>query len=134
SDDADTLGLEFNSSWNWDKYDWANIACIELADYPVGIPGQPVGNAEPGLAADTGINDLLTAFLISKQSEHHSRHHFAYGFSIQLPTGSDSTLTSGKYSLGPEVEYEYSGDHLYPLSLHYSSGQWTVTPTVQTST
>jgi len=113
SDDADALGLEFNTSWSWGSYDWTNIAYIELADYPVGIPGQPVGNPEPGTAAATGINDLLTAFLISKRQDHRGPHHFAWGFSAQFPTGDDDTLTSGKYSLGPAIEYAYSGDRLF---------------------
>jgi hypothetical protein len=113
SDDADVLGLEFNTSWNWGNYDWTNIAYIELADYPVGVPGQPVGNPEPGTVAATGINDLLTAFLISRRQKHHGPHHFAWGFSAQFPTGDDDTLTSGKYSLGPAIEYAYSGDRLF---------------------
>ena len=41
SDDADVLGLEFNSSWSWGSYDWTNISYIELADYPVGVPATP---------------------------------------------------------------------------------------------
>lgn len=113
SDDADVLGLEFNTSWSWGNYDWTNISYIELADYPVGVPGQPPGNPEPGTAADTGINDFLTAFLFSRRKEHHGPHHFAWGFSAQLPTGDDETLSSGKYSVGPAIEYAYSGERLF---------------------
>jgi hypothetical protein len=117
-DDADTLGLEFNSTWGWGNYDVLNISYIEVADYPVQIPGLPPGNPVPdpeGTAfADTGINDLLTAFLFSKKGGHHGPHHFGYGFSAQLPTGSGKTLSSGKYSLGPAIEYEYdAGGRFY---------------------
>jgi hypothetical protein len=113
NDDADTLGLEFVSAWGWGNFNVTNIAYIEVADYPVAVPGQPIGNPEPAEIADTGINDLLTAFLFSKKGEHHGRHHFGYGFSAQLPTGAGDTLSSGKYSVGPAVEYEYIGDRLF---------------------
>ena len=107
NDDADALGLEFVSSWGWGSYDVSNIAYIELADYPVGVPGLPPGNPEPGTVADTGINDLLSAFLFSKKGAHRGPHHFGFGFATQLPTGSGETLSSGKYSIGPAIDYEY---------------------------
>jgi hypothetical protein len=113
SNDADTLGLEFVSAWGWGNYNVTNIAYFEVADYEVGIPGLPPGNPEPGTASDTGINDLLTAFLFSKKGGHHGPHHFGWGFSAQFPTGSGETLSSGKWSLGPAVEYEYIGGRLF---------------------
>lgn len=113
SDDADTLGLELVSSWGWGNYGVTNIAYIEVADYETGVPGLPPGNPEPGTAADTGIGDLLTAFLFSKKGEHHGPHHFGWGLAAQFPTGSGETLSSGKWSLGPSVEYEYIGDRLF---------------------
>lgn len=112
-DDSDTLGLEFVSAWGWGNYNVTNISYFEVADYPVGVPGLPPGNPEPGVAADTGINDLLSAFLFSKKGGHDGPHHFGWGVSAQLPTGSGETLSSGKYSLGPAVEYEYIGDRLF---------------------
>ena len=116
-DDANTLGLEFNSSWGWGNYNVLNISYIEIADYPVAVPGLPPGNPNPDPdgteVGDTGINDLLTAFLFSKKGAHHGPHHFGFGFSAQLPTGSSETLSSGKYSIGPAVEYEYHKDRFY---------------------
>jgi hypothetical protein len=112
-DDADTLGLEFNTSWGWGDFDVVNIAYLEVADYPVAIPGQPIGNPEPDVGAATGINDLLTAFLFSGPNSHHGRHHVGWGFAGQLPTGDSDTLTSGKYSFGPAFEYAYEGDRLF---------------------
>jgi hypothetical protein len=113
SNDADTLGLEFVSAWGWGNYGVTNISYIEVADYEVGIPGLPPGNPEPTPVGDTGINDLLTAFLFSKKGGHHGPHHFGWGFSGQFPTGASDTLSSGKWSLGPAVEYEYIGDRLF---------------------
>jgi hypothetical protein len=112
-DDNTTLGLEFVSDWTWGDYAWTNIAYIEVADYETPVPGMPIGNPDAGSVPDTGINDLLTAFLISKRGEHHGRHHFSYGFAAQLPTGSGDTLSSGKYAIGPAIDYEYSGERLY---------------------
>jgi len=116
-DDANTLGLEFNSTWGWGNYNVLNISYIEVADYPVPVPGMPPGNSNPdpdGLVlGDTGINDLLTAFLFSKKGAHHGPHHFGFGFSAQFPTGASETLSSGKYSLGPAVEYEYHKGRFY---------------------
>jgi hypothetical protein len=112
-DDAETLGLEFVSAWDWGNYSATNISYIEVADYHTGIPGLPQGNPEPATVGDTGINDLLTAFLFSKKGGHHGPHHFGWGFSAQLPTGASDTLSSGKWSLGPAVEYEYIGDRLF---------------------
>ena len=112
-DDADTLGLEFVSAWGWGNYDVTNISYFELADYPVAVPGMPPGNPEPGVGADTGINDLLSAFLFAKKGGHDSPHHFGYGFAVQLPTGSGDTLSSGKYSLGPAIDYEYENGRFF---------------------
>ena len=113
NDDADTLGLEFDSTWGWGNYDVTNISYFEVDDYPVGVPGYPPGNSEPGPESATGINDVLSAFLFSKKSDHHGPHHFAFGFATQLPTGSGETLSSGKYSLGPAIEYEYHNDRFF---------------------
>lgn len=113
SNDADTLGLEFLSTWGWGNYDVTNIAYIEVADYETGIPGLPPGNPEPTPVGDTGINDLLTAFLFSKKGGHHGPHHFSWGFAAQLPTGSGDALSSGKWSVGPAIDYEYQDGRFY---------------------
>ena len=112
NDDADTLGQEFVFGWGMGNYDVTNISYIEFADYPVGVPGYPPGNPSPGTVADTGINDLLSAFLFAKKG-HHGPHHFGFGFATQLPTGSGDTLSSGKYSLGPAIDYEYTNDRFF---------------------
>ena len=111
--DPTTLGLEFNSAFGLGRFDVANISYFELADYPVAVPGMPVGNVTPGPGAATGVNDLLTAFLFSKKRKHHGPHHFALGVAAQFPTASDSTLGSGKWSIGPAVEYEYERGRLF---------------------
>jgi hypothetical protein len=111
-DDATTLGIEVESYLNVGATQIKNIAYLEVAEHPRGIPGQPQGNPSPGVEPATGISDLLTAFLFSKRG-HHGKHHFAPGFAAQFPTGSDKTLGSGKWSLGPSVDYEYESGPLF---------------------
>jgi hypothetical protein len=106
TDDATTLGLEFESYIGAGKYEIKNISYFEVAEYPRAIPGQPPGNESPGTVADDGINDLLTAFWISKKG-HHGKHHFSPGLAAQFPTASSDVLGSGKWSLGPSFDYEY---------------------------
>lgn len=113
SRDAQTLGFEVNSAWGLGSFDVANISYLEVADYPRAVPGKPPGNPEPGMESATGISDLLSAFLFSQKREHHGPHHFAYGLATQFPTASHDTLGSGKYALGPAIEYEYHQGRFY---------------------
>ena len=108
TDDNTVLGLEFESTFGLGGYKVKNISYFELAEYARGVPGQPPGNPEPGVEPANGITDLLTAFWFSKKGAHHGKHHFSLGFAAQFPTASDKTLGSGKYSLGPSFDYEFS--------------------------
>jgi len=112
-DDADILGLELESYSSLGSYEIKNISYFEVASYPRAIPGQPVGNPQPGTEAADGINDLLTAFWFSRKGPHHGKHHFAPGVAAQFPTASDDTLGSGKWSLGPSFDYEYENGRLF---------------------
>ncbi len=112
-DDADTLGLEFESYLSLGNLEIKNISYFEVNAYPRAIPGQPPGNPTPGMEAANGINDLLTAFWFSKKSPHHGKHHFAPGVAAQLPTASDDTLGSGKWSIGPSFDYEYESGRVF---------------------
>ena len=76
-------------------------------DYPRAVPGRPIGNVRPEPGAATGITDLLSAFLASPKRRHHGPHHWAVGAAFQFPTASDSTIGSGKWAVGPAIEYEY---------------------------
>ena len=107
SDDSDILGIETNSAWGWGKLDFSNISYIEVVDYPRAVPGMPAGNAIPEIDSATGVTDLLSAFLVSPKRKHHGPHHWAAGLAVQLPTASDPTIGTEKWSLGPAVEYEY---------------------------
>ena len=107
SKDADVLGVELNSAWSWGRVSFSNITYFEFADYARPIPGMPVGNESPGQGAATGISDILTAVLASPKRAHHGPHHWAAGIAAQFPSASDDTLGSGKWALGPAVEYEY---------------------------
>jgi len=108
ADDAGTLGLELDSYFTFGQVRIKNIAYIEVADHPRDIPGQPPGNPFPETEQATGLSDLLTTFLFSKKGEHHEGHHFAPGVAFQFPTATSPTLGSGKWSLGPSVDYEYA--------------------------
>ena len=112
-DDADTIGLELESYTSLGSLEMKNISYFEVNAYPRAIPGQPPGNPSPGTEAANGINDLLSAFLFSKKGPHHGKHHFAPGFAAQFPTASDDTLGSGKWSLGPSIDYEYESGRLF---------------------
>ena len=113
TDDASTLGIELESYIGLGGYEVKNISYFEVNQYPRAIPGQPPGNTAGGLEAADGVNDLLSAFWISKKSPHHGKHHFAPGFAMQFPTASDATLGSGKWSIGPSFDYEYDGGRLF---------------------
>jgi hypothetical protein len=108
TDDNTVLGLEFESAFGLGSFKVKNISYFEVARYARGVPGQPPGNPDPGVRPADGINDLLTAFWFSKRGAHHGKHHFSLGFAAQFPTASDKTLGSGKYSLGPSFDYEFS--------------------------
>ncbi len=112
-DEAKTLGLETESYFSLGNIDVKNISYLEVADYPRPIPGQPPGNESPGSVVDTGINDLLSAFWFSKKGGHHGKHHLTWGFAAQLPTASSDGLGSGKWSLGPSLDYEYESGRLF---------------------
>ena len=108
-DDASTLGLEFESYLNIGKYNIKNIAYFEVNQYPRTIPGQPNGNvnSDTSVEAVDGINDLLMGFWFAERGKHHGKHHLALGMAAQLPTASDPSLGSGKWSIGPSFDYEY---------------------------
>jgi len=109
------LGLEFNSTWGWGSYDVTSISYFEVAQYLRAVPEKPGGNpGEPGsIEGADGITDLLSAFLFSKQGEHEGPHHFSASAAVQVPTASDESLGSGKWSFGPAAEYEYHADRFY---------------------
>jgi hypothetical protein len=119
-DDADSLGLEFESYLNLGSYEIKNISYFEVNKFPRAIPGQPPGNAEPGdsgsddaFQEEDGIGDLLSGFWFSKRGAHHGKHHFSLGFAAQFPTADDKTLGTGKYALGPSLDYEYENGPLF---------------------
>lgn len=110
-DDASTLGIEFESYLNLGKYEVKNISYFELNQYPRVIPGQPNGNPDEvtnEIRPANGINDLLMGFWFTRRGNaHHGKHHITGGFAAMLPTASDKTLGSGKFSLGPSIDYEF---------------------------
>lgn len=108
-DDANTLGLEFEPYINLGKYTVKNITYFEVNQYPRAIPGQPNGNpsSEGQFQAADGINDVLMGFWFAKNDKVHSKLHFTAGFATQLPTATDKSLGSGKFSIGPSFDLEY---------------------------
>jgi len=114
TDDATTWGLEFASYLGVGSFEIKNILYFEVAEYPRSIPGQPIGNPSPDEeVAESGIGDIITGFWISKRGEHHEGHHIAPGIGLQIPTASDESLGSGKWSIGPSFDYEYESGDLF---------------------
>lgn len=133
-DDADTLGLELESYISLGGYEAKNLSYFEVNAYPRGIPGQPLGNSTPTIEGANGINDLLTAFLISKKSPHHGKHHFAAGAAAQFPTASDDSLGGGKWALGPASTTNTRTAGSSPEPLLFSFGRSRETRNAKTST
>lgn len=107
-DDAETLGLEFESYFDLGPFRVKNISYFELNNYPRPIPGQPPGNPSPGTEiVDWSLGDLLAGFWASGRAKPHGKHHVAWGLAFQFPTADSESLGSGKYALGPTVDYEY---------------------------
>jgi len=113
TDDNETWGIELESRLALSRYEIKNISYFEIDHYERGVPGQPLGNPSPAVEPATGIGDLLTAFWISKRGGHHGKHHVAPGFAVQLPTARSDTLGSGKWSIGPSVDYEFESGRLF---------------------
>lgn len=89
------------------RKDWKiiNLNLITIADAPGGVPGRP-GNPDPvpgGRA--TGIGDLLHASFYTPASS----NNFVWGLGglLSIPTATDSTLGSGKWSAGPAFRITY---------------------------
>lgn len=112
TNDATSLGIELTSSFYIGNIEMKNISYFEVNSYPRAIPGQPIGNPYPTLEAADGIGDLLSGFWFSKRNNHHSKHHFAPGFALQLPSASDPSLGSGKWAIGPSFDYEYENKNM----------------------
>lgn len=113
TDDNQTWGIELESKLGFGRHELKNISYFEVNQYDRGVPGQPVGNPNPGVQPADGIGDLLTAFWLSMRDGHHGKHHFAPGMAFQFPTADSDTLGSGKWSLGPSIDYEYESGRLF---------------------
>jgi hypothetical protein len=113
TDDATTWGLEFASYLSIGSFEIKNITYFEVAEYPRSVSGQPPGNHVPSLDTVSGIGDIITGFWISKRGEHHEGHHIAPGIGLQIPTATNKTLGSGKWSIGPSFDYEYESGNLF---------------------
>ena len=116
-DQAETLGLEFENYIDIGKIHVKNITYFEVNQYPRPIPGQPSGNPEPGVKLSNGINDILSGFWISSKGGHHGHHHLSFGPVFSLRTASSDSLGSGKWSIGPTIDYEYSAGRLFAGSI-----------------
>ena len=116
-DQAETLGLEFENYIDIGKVHIKNITYFEVNQYPRAIPGQPSGNPEPGVILSDGINDILSGFWISTKSGHHGHHHLSIGPVFSFPTASSESLGSGKWSIGPTIDYEFSSGQLFAGSI-----------------
>ena len=113
TDDNETWGMEFESKLGLGRYEVKNISYFEINQYERGVPGQPPGNPQPGVEPANGIGDILSGFWFAKRGGHHGKHHFAPGFAMQFPTAASDTLGSGKWAIGPSIDYEYESGRLF---------------------
>jgi hypothetical protein len=89
-------------SENWSMI---NIDLLALIDSPGGVPGSP-GNPSPSPGDRTfGLGDLTHLTVCSRESD--SSFLYGMGFMLTLPTASDSTLGSEKWSAGPAFRVTY---------------------------
>ena len=113
TDDNETWGMEFESKLGLGRYEVKNISYFEINQYERGVPGQPPGNPDPATQPANGIGDILSGFWFAKRGGHHGKHHFAPGFAMQFPTAASDTLGSGKWAIGPSIDYEYESGRLF---------------------
>lgn len=112
-DQSETLGVEIDAEFGIGDFDVKNINYFEVMDYPRTVPGMPIGNPYPGLEPATGIGDFMSGYWFTRKGAPHGKHHFAWGFAAQLPTASNESLGSGKWSLGPSIDYEYENGRFF---------------------
>ncbi len=109
-DDATTLGLETDAQFGLGSLHARHIMYLEVMDYPRPIPGKfgAVPSGDPGAFEEaTGVGDLLTGLWLGAGHQEGHKWEFGYGLGLQLPTASDSTLGSDKWSAGPSIDVEY---------------------------
>jgi len=115
-DDATTLGIETDAAFGIGNIHTRHIMYLELADYPRIIPGKytnPDVTEPDAFEEETGITDLLTGFWFSKNKEEHHALEIGYGLGLQLPTASDDSLGTGKWSAGPSIDIEYKKGNFF---------------------
>lgn len=104
--------LPVNSIPLKDNWRLVNVAMINIADAPGGVPGMP-GNPDSASGPNVfGLGDFTDALFISRNRP----NGLAWGVGpiIALPIASDERLGSGKLSAGPAFR------------LAYDSGSWHV--------
>ena len=115
-DNASTVGLETDAKFGISKLQGRHIMYLEAMDYPRPIPGKigsaPSDDPQPQEQA-TGIGDLLTGVWLSPQHHEGQKLEVGYGLGLQLPTASDDTLGSSKWSAGPSIDVEYRSGNFF---------------------
>lgn len=119
-DDATTLGIETDAAFGFSDIHVRHIMYLEVADYPRVVPGKTTNPdvTEPdAFEEETGITDLLTGFWFSRDKEEHHALEIGYGLGLQLPTASDDSLGTGKWSAGPSIDIEYKKGNFFGGSI-----------------
>jgi hypothetical protein len=113
-DSAETLGIETDAEFGIGPLKGRHIGYVEVADYPRTIPGKATNPAPSPDATEeaTGITDLITGVWFSSK-KHHGPLEVGLGPVFQLPTASDETLGTGKWSAGPGIDIEYRKGRLF---------------------
>jgi hypothetical protein len=82
-----------------------NLDLVIVADAPGGVPGRP-GNPEPQPGPqELGLSDVVHASFVTPDTE--GNFIWGAGLIFGIPTATDETLGSGKWSAGPAFRVRY---------------------------
>ena len=112
-DEADTLGLEFESYLTLGSLEMKNIAYFEVGTgIRVPSPGSrsAIPTQEPSARTASTICSRLSG---SREGPPSRKAPFHSRSGAQFPTATDDTLGGGKWAAGPSFDYEYENGRLF---------------------
>ena len=86
----------------FERWKLVNLTILTMADAPSGTPAFPGGSSSEHTA---GLSDLLHASFVTPASS--GKFIWGVGAMLSLPTATDESLGSDKWSIGPAVRLTY---------------------------